>query len=524
MLTRHFARKLSQRRTAWRRAGVCLLLSLALGLPAGAQTRGPRALDQRIGAILDASPANRGFWGIVVAQLPNDKTLYSRNGEHMFQPASNLKLFTTAAALEKLGPDFTCLTTVESDSAPDADGRVGNVYIVGRGDANFASSRILPYAGPKTKKNPQLSLEAIADLARQIAAHGVRRVTGNLIADDSYFLYDPYPPDWAADDLAWGYGAPVTALVFNDNTLLLDAEPGTMAGSKAAVTLEPDTGGYTLVNDLTTGAPGSASDVKLVRSPGADDLIVYGNVAAGGGEDRETVAIPDPSRLIAELLRRDLASEGIPVGGKIEVRQASPFAAAMPAPPRPVNRVVLALHPSLPLRDDVALTLKVSQNLHAEILLLQLGRKVEAKGGREAGLKAVHAFASSIGIPPVELNIVDGSGLSRQDLVAPQAIVTLLLAVARSPQFQDFYDALPVAGIDGTLSDRFQGTPLAGRLHAKTGSIEHVSSLSGYMNLPGGRRLAISIIGNADPLHSNQAEAVIDKIALAIFRYYSKRR
>jgi serine-type D-Ala-D-Ala carboxypeptidase/endopeptidase (penicillin-binding protein 4) len=502
----------------------CLLLLLALTFASGtAQARGPRALEKRIDAILDTPPANRGFWGIVVAELPGGKIRYARNASHLFQPASNLKLFTTAAALEDLGPDFTTLTTVESDSPPDAEGRVDNLYIVGRGDANFASSRVLPYAGPNTQKNPQLSLDAIADLSHQIAAHGVRRVTGNLIADDSYFVYNRYPPDWAVDDMAWGYGAPVTALVFNDNTLLLEALPAAAQGSKASVTLEPETDGYNVINHLMTAAPGSASDVELARAPGSNDLVVYGSVPAGGSENQETVAIQDPSRLIAELLRRDLAKQAIPVEGQIEVHHLSPEAAAEAAPPQAVHRDVLALHRSLPLRQDIELTDKVSQNLHADILLLQLGRKIEGQGSRESGLKALHAFANKIGIPADELDVVDGSGLSRQDLVAPRAIVALLVAMARSPRFQDYYGALPVAGIDGTLSDRFKGTPLAGRLHAKTGTIEHVNSLSGYMDLPGGRRIAISIIGNADPLRSSQAEAAIDRIALQIFRYYSKR-
>lgn len=206
--------------------------------------------------------------------------------------------------------------------------------------------------------------------------------------------------------------------------------------------------------------------------------------------------------------------------GKIKVLQASPFAAA-PAPA--TNRDVLALDRSLPLRDDVRLTLKVSQNLHSEIWLRLLGRKIEGQGSRAAGLEALHSFANGLGIAPDELEIVDGSGLSRQDLVSPGAIVTLLLSVARAPYAQDFYNALPVAGIDGTLSNRFKDTPLAGRLRAKTGTIEHVNSLSGYMVLPGGRRLAFSIIGNADPLKSSEADALIDRIALAIFRYYSRR-
>ncbi len=519
-----------RRRARGLAASGALVAAALLSLATITQAREPRSLERQVKAVLDSTPASNGFWGIVVAELPGGKRLYSRNATHLFQPASNLKLFTTAAALEKLGPDFTTLTTVESDSPPDSEGRVKNLYIVGRGDANFASSRVLPYQGPKTKKVPQLSLDAIADLARQIAANGVRVVTGNLIADDSYFVYEPYPPDWAVDDLAWGYGAPVTALVFNDNTLLLDAQPAAAPGSMATVRLEPVDGGYRITNLLLTTAPGTESDVELARGPGSNSLEVYGSIAAGAPADEETVAVQDPSRLIAELLRQDLEKEGIHVEGEIEAHHALPRSAQSLSQASRNNvgaqsakRDVLARHSSRPLREDIVLTDKVSQNLHAEILLRQLGRKMEGQGSREAGLKALDEFTGSLGIPKGELAIADGSGLSRQDLVAPDAIVTLLVAMARSPNIADFFKALPVAGVDGTLSGRFKGTPLEGRLHAKTGTIEHVNSLSGYMELPHGKRLAICIIGNADPLKSGQAEQIVDRIALLIYRYYARR-
>jgi serine-type D-Ala-D-Ala carboxypeptidase/endopeptidase (penicillin-binding protein 4) len=521
MLRRREFRAARGRAFCLREAAALFLLAGLSVPPAGARPHGPRGLERRINAILNASPARHGFWAVVVAGLPNGKELYSQNARHLFQPASNLKLFTTAAALEELGPDFTTLTTVESDSPPDAEGRVGNLYIVGRGDANFASSRVLPYSGPKTKRNPEASLDAVNDLARQIASHGVRRVAGNLIADATYFTHEPYPPDWAVDDMVWGYGAPVTALVFNDNTLLLDITPAVAAGEKASISIEPVDGGYKITNNLMTGPAGTDGDVELARAPGSNGLDVNGALPVGAPVDKETVAIQNPPKVIAELLHQDLEEEGIPVEGEIEVHNQPPAAVAAPA--KGVNHDVLAERRSLPLRDDVVLTDKVSQNLHAEILLRLLGRKVEDQGTREAGLKALSKFASGIGIAAGELNIVDGSGLSRQDLVAPQGIVTLLVVMARSPRFEDFYDALPVAGVDGTLSDRFKGTPLAGRLHAKTGTIEHVNALSGYMDLPRNRRLAISIIGNADPLKSSQAEVLIDKIVLEIFSYYSRR-
>jgi D-alanyl-D-alanine carboxypeptidase/D-alanyl-D-alanine-endopeptidase (penicillin-binding protein 4) len=506
------------RRLAKFAAVAAALVALPLAAQAGKRNR----LDRRIEAILRQSPGRQGFWGVEAVQLPGGKPLCLLHAEHLFQPASNLKLFTLAAALEKLGPDFTFLTTVETAHPPDAEGRVGNLYIVGRGDANFATSRELPYAGPNTPRNTAASLQAVEDLANQVAGRGVREVAGNLIADDSYFVDEPYPSDWAVGDLVWGYGAPVTALTFNDNLLLLHIQPAAEAGEKAQVWLDPVGDYYRIKNDLETAAAGAKSDFQIERGPGSMTLQVFGRVPAGAPVPDQTVAIQDPARLIAELLRRDLEEKGIEVEGNIEVHHLTPEEALeeathrSPAAASP-SRVVLAEHRSPPLAEDVTLTAKVSQNLHAEMLLLTMGHEFEQVGSRKAGLKVLAAWTEQAGIPADEMRMADGSGLSREDLVAPDAIVRLLEFMARSPHFRTFFDALPVAGADGTLADRFKGTPAAGRIHAKTGSIEHVDSLSGYMGLPNGKRVAFSIIGNADPLRHTSAEAVADRIALEIF-------
>ncbi len=504
--------------------GAIILLACAAlpARPTAAELHGRNRLDRSIEAILGRSPARLGFWGVEAVELPSGRRLCSLNARHLFQPASNLKLFTLATALERLGPDFTFLTTVEASQAPDADGRVGNLFIVGRGDANFASSRVLPYAGPNTPRNTAASLQAIEDLANQIAAHGVRQVTGDLIADDRYFVDAPYPADWAVGDLVWGYGAPVTALAFNDNELLLHIQPAPEAGERAAVWLDPVPHYYRIKNHLQTAARGSSSNIQIARGPGSMTLHVLGQIPAGSPEQVETVAIQNPPRLVAVLLRRDLEAKGIKVEGHVEVRRLTPAEALHGTAQPPEARVVLAEHRSLPLADDIQLTAKVSQNLHAEMLLLTLGRELEGVGSRQAGLKVVSALARHVGIDPDEMRVADGSGLSRQDLVAPDAIVKLLAWMSRAPHFRTFWNALPVAGVDGTLADRFVGTPAQGQIHAKTGSIEHVDSLSGYMNLPDGKLIAFSIMADADPLRHEAAIAVLDQIALKIFEDASR--
>ena len=497
---------------------VCALLFSSLAQAAGKS----HSLARQIDAILHASPAGRGFWGIEVVRLPDGEILYARNTQRLFAPASNMKMFTTSAALSKLGPDFIFRTTVESSAAPDSQGRVPDLVLVGRGDPNLGS-RVVPYQYNSPARLPaDLDFEKLAD---QVVAKGVREVTGNLYADDTYFVYQPYGTDWAVDDLYWEYGAPITALAFNDNSLKLQIRPAAVAGPKAQISVVPGEGYYKIVNDVTTTDSGIPAKIEINRFPGSMELDVWGHIPVGSKGDDEGISIQNPPLFIGDMFRKLLEQRGVKVDGQVVVRELTQAASAgQSAPPQPEHRVVLAEHDSLPLSQDIKVTLKVSQNLHAEMLLRTLSRVEDNKGSLEDGLNILKSFTQKIGIEPNEIRFADGSGLSRETLVTPDAVMKLLEFNARAPYFKSFCDALPVAGVDGTLGDRFHNTPLQGRIHAKTGSLEHVNALSGYMNLPSGRRLAFVIIANHQPLKWSQATKVIDQIALLIYRQYAHRR
>jgi len=481
------------------------------------------ALDRRIDKILSASEAHRGAWGILVVDPDSGETLYERDADRLFIPASNMKMFTTAAALEKLGPDYKFHTTVESDSSPDAEGRVWDLYLVGRGDPNLGV-RTFPYVYHGYQQPAERHLE---DLAEQVKARGVRSVVHELVADDSYFVWEPFAPNWAADDLEWGYGAPVSALAFNDNLLTLRVKPGANAGDEAEAHLTPQSDYYFLRNHLQTIAKGSEKDYFLERQPGSMELDLWGSVPVDSGEDVDTVAVANPARFVADRFRAVLRTRGIEVKAPIEVRHVTRLEAAAltnSAPPAPV-RVVLAEHTSPPLSEAIKVVNKESQNLHAEMLLRTVGRVQNNRGSLAGGLAALNAFAAQqVGILPGETYFSDGSGLSREDLVAPRAAVKLLLYMARSPHFQAYLDSLPVSGVDGTLAHRFLGDELRGKIHAKTGSVEHVNTLSGYMDLPSGKRLVFSIMTNNHPLPNAAGQATLDAIAVEIYREYAKRR
>jgi D-alanyl-D-alanine carboxypeptidase/D-alanyl-D-alanine-endopeptidase (penicillin-binding protein 4) len=480
-------------------------------------------LDKRIDNILGTSAAQRGFWGIEVVQLASGKLLYERNANHLFLPASNMKMFTTAAALEKLGPEYVFRTTVETDTTPDAQGRVRDLYLVGRGDSNLGV-RTFPYTyhGPE-----QPADRFLQDLADQVKARGVREVTGTLVADDSYFVWEPFAPNWAADDLEWGYGAPVSALAFNDNLLTLDVKPGEKAGDTATVRLTPVADYYLLKNHILTSPDGTERNYHLERQPGSMELDLWGQVPIDGGDNLDTIAIANPPQLLAEQFRAALQGRGVLVQGPIEVRHISRLeAATLPNPvPPPPYRVILAEHPSPPLREAIKVVNKESENLHAEMLLRTLGHLVNHRGSLAGGLETLNAFATQqVGILPGETYFSDGSGLSREDLVAPHAAVKLLLYMAHSPHFQAYFDSLPASGIDGTLAHRLFSADVKGKIHAKTGSVEHASTLSGYMDLPSGKRLAFSIMANNHPLPNKAAQETLDAITVEIYKWFSRRR
>jgi D-alanyl-D-alanine carboxypeptidase/D-alanyl-D-alanine-endopeptidase (penicillin-binding protein 4) len=480
------------------------------------------SLAQRIESILRASPAGRGFWGIEVVRLSDGEILYARNPQHLFQPASNMKMFTTSAALNTLGPDFTFRTTVESSAAPDSEGRVPDLVLVGRGDPNLGS-RVVPYQYNSPARLPaDLDFEGLAD---QVAAKGVHEVTGNLYADDTYYVHKPYGTDWAVDDLYWDYGAPITALAFNDNSLKLTIRPAAFVGPRAQILITPGDDYYRIVNELATTASGIPAKIEINRFLGSMELNVWGHIPVDSNGVDEEVSIQDPPRFIGEMFRKLLEQRGVKVDGEVVVREVTPAeAASQSAMQDPMQRFVLAERESLPLSQDVKVTLKVSQNLHAEMMLRTISRVQNHKGTLEDGLDILNGFVQKIAIAAEEVQFAGGSGLSRETLVTPDAVMKLLQFNARAPWFQVFYDALPVAGVDGTLADRFHNTPLQGRIHAKTGSLEHVNALSGYMNLPGGRRLAFVIVGNHHPLKGSQAIKVIDRIALEIYRHYAYRQ
>jgi D-alanyl-D-alanine carboxypeptidase/D-alanyl-D-alanine-endopeptidase (penicillin-binding protein 4) len=470
-----------------------------------------QTLRARIESALEASPAaKRAFWGIQVVKIASGETVFQLNAERLFVPASNTKLFTTALALQRLGPDYRFETTIRADAPPDASGRViGDLRLVGGGDP-LLSGRAVPYQKGAAAGNPLQAIEALAD---QVLAAGVRRIDGDIVGDDTAYVWAPYPEGWAQDDAVWDYGAPVSALAVGDNVVTLALRGSGAAGRAPALFLSPPLEYYFIDNRVRTGL-GLANKVAIERLAGSRQLRLWGTLSSGpAGAVALAVAIDDPALYAAWALTDALERRGVQIGGRPVARhwyanQAGPA----PAP----EGVALARRSSPPLIEILRIIDKVSQNLYAEMVLREVGRARQGTGSREAGLVEEREFLAESGIAETGYHFADGSGLSPNGLATPAALTRLLRAMYRSPVREAWISLLPVGGEDGTLAGRFGGRPAAHRIRAKTGTHTHVAALSGYIESRSHGELAFSILANNFQAPASEIRAVIDRIALLL--------
>jgi D-alanyl-D-alanine carboxypeptidase/D-alanyl-D-alanine-endopeptidase (penicillin-binding protein 4) len=464
-------------------------------------------LRQRVDTALSAAGPDKGFWGLLVTDADNGEILFSRNAGSHFLPASDAKLFTTALALATLGPAYRVRTTVSTNGMLDANGVLsGDLILNGRGDANL-SNRKFPYEKKVERDGP--SEKALAALADAAVARGVKEIDGGVIADDSLFQQERFPSGWTVDDMLWSYGAAVSAIAVNDNTFTLELRPGSLAGDPATYAVDPASDFYTIENLILTGPRGTEEKLAAAREPGSRLVRVSGTIPAGAPPRRLTIAIEEPAEYAARLLARLLEARGVQIRG---VARARHFGGSSD----PAAETVLAERLGEPLAEEIRQVNKNSLNLHAELLLLLAGHEALGLHSREDAVKFAEDFYRNAGVADGDTVLSDGSGLSRRDLVTPRAIVQLLIYAAAQPWGEIYRSSLPVAGVDGTLSERMKNTAAEGRIFAKTGTVEHVVALSGYATTVHGAHLIFSILGNNSSLHAQSADAVLDSIAVAM--------
>ncbi len=484
---------------------------------------GPRKLDHDLQQILSDPAVARGLWGIYAVSLDSGRPLCALNQDKLFTPASNAKLFTTAAVFALIGPEYRFKTTVETFGSLDKYGRLNSdLVVMGRGDPNL-SGRTLPYNLHTERKAPPI--QVLQSLADQLVLHGLKYIDGDVIADDSYFVFERYGEGWSQDDLAREWGAPVSALTINDNVIFVDIKPADRPGERAFLNITPFPEYYKIDNRVITTPQGTGPrTVSINREPGSSLLTLWGNIPQDDPGFGEALAIEDPADFTARLFRQLLEERGVTVYGRArthhtELASTQTFSvtsiasgggdSTRPSVPAPL---VLASYQSQPVSQDLRVINKVSQNLHAELMLRLLGKEKGTSGSIEGGLEVLRGFLVNAGIKPDQFAFYDGSGLSREDLVTPEAVVALLRYCHQQPWGQLYEGTLPVAGVDGSLAERFRNTSAAGLVRAKTGSLLHVYSLSGYATTQSGQHIAFSVITNNNNLPAKKALDTLDSI------------
>lgn len=462
-------------------------------------------LQARVAEVLKRPELSAAMVGVKVVSLDTNRTLFEENANKLLRPASNMKLYTVAAALDRLSPDYRFTTSVYAKTSPDAAGTLKSDLIVyGRGDPSIAA-----------RFNNGDYLKAIDNLAARIAATGLKRVEGDLVGDETYFKGPQYGSGWEWEDLQWWYGAEVSALTVNDNALDLFVNPGQEVGASASITTGPPDPLLTIVNRVTTAPKGSRRDLTIHRGLGENVLNISGSIALDDSGYSAAVGISHPALLFVYLLRASLAQKGVIVTGKSVT--TGPVTHTIPntvgasftidgngsSSSARAGLVEIATMQSPPLSSIAAETLKVSQNLYTELILRTLGKVISppvsstvGDSSENAGIEVVKAFLKEAGINSEALVLTDGSGLSRNDMVTADATLALLTYMNRRPQSYAFRESLPIAGVDGTLRNRFKGTAAEKNVRAKTGSLSSAASLSGYLTTASGENLVFSIMVN----------------------------
>jgi serine-type D-Ala-D-Ala carboxypeptidase/endopeptidase (penicillin-binding protein 4) len=461
-------------------------ITIAGTVVAQAQETGDEALAAAIDAILTDKRLTDSQVGVTVADANTGEVLYERNGAKRAIPGSNDKLTTTAAALEQLGGDFKYTTEVLGDRPTDGV-IAGDLYLRGSGDPTL--------------------LEADYDrMAEDLADLGVSMVDGDLVADDTAFDSVRSGAEWGWSDLQFTYAAEVSALTvasgddFNAGSVRVFVKPGAAEGDPAQLSMAPANDYVEIVNTATTG---TTTNISVNRDPHDNVIRVSGTVKAGTSGTYATRAVIEPTQLAADVFADSLADAGITVNGELR------FGETTPQGPEP-----LATHQSMTLAELTPVVLKPSNASVAEALFKTLGYEATGTGTFSSGKAATYAGIEPYGVDTGPIRQVDGSGISRHNMMTSNMLADLLVGAKKADWFGTWYDSLPIACQDGTLASRMCATPAAGNVRAKTGSMTSVSALSGYATDADGRELVFSVIVN-DFLYSTVKD-IEDKIAAAI--------
>lgn len=464
-------------------------------------------LQARLRQSLSKPEVLRGSIGVKITSLATGKVIFENDAEKYFMPASNMKNFTVAAALERLGPDHRFVTSIYVTALPSTDGVVsGDLRIFGRGDVSMSTR----FSGAA---DPMSSLDALVE---KIVTAGVKEIKGSIVGDDSYFRGFAIPGGWEWDDLQWSYGSEVSSLPLNDSVITLSVTPGP-SGYGCTAKMVPFNPVMRVSNQCITTAAGTPRTLRINKRLDQNLIEISGNLPIGNAGFSGQVSVSRPAELFAALLRQRLIDKGISLTGGF--RYEKRVDGSLP------TGVELLKFESAPMSSIAAQTMKPSQNMYTETLLWTLGElernATVAPGGgttistadsAELGIAAVKKFLTGIGVAPDGIVQYDGSGLSRHNLITPSAVVQVYTYMAKQSRYsQAWRDSLTIGGVDGTLRNRFRGTRANNNVRGKTGTIDQVSALSGYVKTAAGEELVFSMVVNGVAQNSTRV-GLIDEM------------
>lgn len=436
-------------------------------------------------------------WGVLIQSLETGEYFYKRNENKLFMPASNLKLFTSSAGLVLLGEDYRFTTGILMRGRIDGSTLIGDLIIRGRGDPTLS--------GRFYQNN---IYKVFHDWADSLLEFGIDEITGNIIGDDNQFDDQGLGAGWHWDYESDWYAAPSSALSFNDNCIDIIITADKISRS-SRIQLMPNTKYAAVINKVSVVGKDSITNINVHRERGTNLVTVSGTIKESDSV-RTFVTVNNPTQYTMVVLKEVLESKGITIGG---------FAMDIDDYATPIENYEtsnLFTHYSPKLSEIVKVINKNSQNFFTEQLLKTIGLEKEGFGSAENGISAANSVFQEMGINPEDMVMVDGSGLSRLNLVTPKQIISLLNYMYRHKYFQTFYNSLPIAGVDGSLAKRMKGTKAENNVRAKTGYIGSVRSLSGYVRTGDNEPVAFSMIANNFTVPLKLAENIQDLVCVRL--------
>jgi serine-type D-Ala-D-Ala carboxypeptidase/endopeptidase (penicillin-binding protein 4) len=476
-------------------------------------------LREDLAAIFDAPRFERALWSVLIRPVSSDEKLFSLNPAKLVMPGSTMKILTVAVAAEALGWNHRFETRLVTTAPLESGILRGDLVVVGGGDPSISERSDEP--------------GVLRWMARQLRDAGVRQIEGGIIGDDDFFDDKGFGDGWTLDNVPYGYSSPVGALEYNEGSVDLVIRAGTAAGEPVGIEVRPEGSGLEVDNRLVTVPETGTGVLTMQRLPGSSRLVVQGQIPARAAPFSRTASVDNPTEFFVGAFRNALATEGIDVAGDaIDIDDFS-------SKPDLSNARTIAVRQSPPLSQLATSMMKVSQNQYAEILLKAVGATIglptvalgleagasdlppdsqSAKmGTAENGRRKIRELLKSWGIPDDGYIVADGSGLSRYNYVTAEALVRVLQQLHERPTHASMFPSiLPVAGRDGTLARRLVGTPAEGKVRAKTGTVDNVRAISGYVQTADGETLVFSIIANNFNFTTAEIDAAADQALIRL--------